>query len=32
MISAAGLATHDIPDDEIWAGCPAKYLKKMNKD
>ena len=22
----------DIPDDEIWAGCPAKFLKKMSKE
>lgn len=32
MLAAAALATHSIPDGEIWAGTPAKFLKKMSKD
>lgn len=32
MLSASSLATHDIPEGEIWAGCPARFLKMMNKD
>lgn len=29
MLSASALATHNIPDGEIWTGIPAKFLKKM---
>lgn len=32
MLSAAALATHDIPDGEIWAGVPARFLRKMSKE
>lgn len=32
MLAAASLATHSIPDGEIWAGSPAKFLKTMSKD
>ena len=32
MLGAASLATHDIPDGEIWVGSPAKFLKQMRKD
>ena len=32
MCGAASLATHDIPEGEIWVGSPAKYLKKMSKE
>lgn len=32
MVAANALATHDIPEGEIWAGCPAKFLKKMRED
>ncbi len=32
MLSAAALATHDILDGEIWAGVPARFLKKMNNE
>lgn len=32
MLAAAALATHSIPDGEIWAGTPAKFLKKMSQD
>lgn len=29
MLGAASLLTTNIPDEEIWVGSPAKYLKKM---
>lgn len=29
MLAAAGLATHPIPCEEIYAGSPARFLKKM---
>lgn len=29
MLGAASLLTHNIPNDEIWVGSPARYLKKM---
>lgn len=32
MNGAASLATHDIPEGEIWVGSPARYLKPMCKD
>ena len=32
MLSAAALATHDIPDGEIWAGVPARFLRQMSKE
>lgn len=32
MLSAAALATHSIPDGEIWAGIPAAFLKQMSKE
>ena len=32
MLSASSLATHSIPDGEIWAGVPAKFLKMMSRD
>lgn len=28
MLGAASLATHDIPDGEIYVGSPARFLKK----
>lgn len=31
MLGATSLATHNIPDGEVWAGIPAKYLKDMDK-
>lgn len=30
MLAAAALLTHDIPSKEIWAGIPARFLKKMS--
>lgn len=32
MVAANALATKDIPEGEIWAGTPAKFLKKMRED
>lgn len=32
MLGAASLATHDIPDYEIHAGIPAKFLKRIRED
>ena len=32
MLGATSLATHDIPNGEIWIGSPAKFLKLMRKD
>lgn len=29
MLGAASLLSHQIPDGEIWAGSPARFLKKM---
>lgn len=32
MIGAAGLCSHSIPNGEIWAGVPAKFLEPMRKE
>ena len=32
MLGASSLATHSIPDYEIYAGIPAKYLKNIQMD
>lgn len=32
MVAANAVATHDIPEGEIWAGTPAKLLKKMSHE
>lgn len=32
MVAANSLGTHDIPEGEIWAGIPAKFMKKMSKE
>lgn len=32
MVAANALGIHDVPAGEIWAGCPAKFLKKMKED
>ena len=32
MLGASGLATHDVPEGEIWAGTPARFLEKMCKE
>lgn len=31
MLAASALATHSIPDGEIWSGVPAKFLKIVSK-
>ena len=30
VIGACSTVTKDVPDDEIWAGNPAKFIKKVN--
>lgn len=32
MLAASALATHNIPDGEIWSGVPAKFLKSISKE
>ena len=32
MLAAAGLCSHSIPNGEIWAGVPARFLKNMSKE
>jgi sugar O-acyltransferase (sialic acid O-acetyltransferase NeuD family) len=32
MVAANAVATHDIPEGEIWAGTPAKLLKPMSHE
>lgn len=32
MVAANAVGTHDIPEGEIWAGTPAKFLKKMGRE
>lgn len=32
MLGAASLLTHNIPDNEIHAGSPARFLKKMSNE
>lgn len=32
MIAANAIGTRDVPEGEIWAGIPAKFLKKMSKE
>jgi len=32
MVAANAVATHDVPEGEIWAGTPAKHLKPMSKE
>ena len=31
MLAASALATHTIPDGEIWSGVPARFLKFVSK-
>ena len=30
IIGAGSVVTKNIPDDEIWAGNPAKFIRKIN--
>lgn len=32
IVGAGSVVTKDIPDDEIWAGNPAKFIKKVPKE
>lgn len=29
VIGAGSVVTQDIPNDEVWAGNPAKFIKKL---
>ena len=31
MIGAGSVVTKDIPDNEVWAGNPAHFIKKLEK-
>ncbi len=31
VIGAGSVITHDIPSDEVWAGNPAKFIKKIDQ-
>jgi UDP-2-acetamido-3-amino-2,3-dideoxy-glucuronate N-acetyltransferase len=30
MVGAGSLVTKDIPDNELWYGCPAKFIRKLD--
>lgn len=30
VVGAGSVVTKDVPDDEVWAGNPAKFVKKIN--
>ncbi len=32
VIGAGSIVTHDIPSNEVWAGNPAKFIKRINVD
>ena len=29
VVGAGSVVTHDIPEEEIWAGNPARFIKKL---
>lgn len=31
IVGAGSIVTKDIPDNEIWAGNPAKFIRKLQK-
>lgn len=31
IVGAGSVVTHDIPDNEIWAGNPARFIKKIEE-
>ncbi len=31
IVGAGSIITKDIPDNEMWAGNPARFIKKINK-
>ena len=31
IVGAGSIVTHDIPDDEVWAGNPARFIRKRHK-
>jgi UDP-2-acetamido-3-amino-2,3-dideoxy-glucuronate N-acetyltransferase len=31
MVGAGSLVTKDIPDNELWFGNPAKFIRKLEK-
>lgn len=31
VVGAGSVVTHDIPDGEVWAGNPAKFIKKIEE-
>ena len=30
LVGAGSVVTHDIPENEVWAGNPAKFMRKKN--
>ena len=32
VIAAASVVTKDVPDDELWGGNPARFIRKINTD
>jgi acetyltransferase-like isoleucine patch superfamily enzyme len=32
MIGAGSVVTKDVPDNELWYGNPAKFIRKVNEN